>query len=91
MEFALCTYLNMRRLKIMNSHDCVVAQCYCGFAPLPYIITFASLLCQIVELLYGSYTELNALASGSDPTISMTIRVRVYTMAYILLTSAWSH
>lgn len=30
-------------------------------------------------------------ASASDPTIFMTLRVRVYTAAHILLTGAWSH
>ena len=49
------------------------------------------LLSQAAEPLQDSYTGLTAPASASDPTISMTIRVRVYTVAHILLTSAWSH
>ena len=38
-----------------------------------------------------THSGLTAPPPASDPTGSLTIRVRVYTVAHILLTSAWSH
>lgn len=46
---------------------------------------------RLLQLMEDSYTGLTAPTSASDPTTSTMIRVRVCTVAHILLTSAWSH